>query len=376
MRKVAAQELYNLDALRRVYNSPDRSSSRNDVVLRVFHVQNAPWAVRFLLRKFNIYDHRDDLVGTDFGRYVKHKRPERRGRNPFLGGRTWKVQHDPWRGVSTTSFGLDYLKAYRVCEPTEHQPVRMDDSEKLMELNYYDENGLLQSLLKLPPFLTCSTDNPAYGYDAFVQRVSCYIQHKQVAPEVPDGSDIKSPYHEGENGDATRREPKNDKKGYIPRLHTLDNGNAIIIFDNSHSGSIDDSLIAARQAWESRWRRLPFYLAFESRDPIDNDEQLAVQCSKAILDDVFKAVAASWDDFLELAMHHVSILEDKIYEQPADETRAPELWHNSNIWLKVEKLMYVHIDVVNDMKVRLHELVGTCWMPPESLLAEKQLTGQ
>lgn len=145
MRKVAAEELYNLDALRRVYTNPDRSTSRDDAVLRVFHVQNAPWAVRFLLRKFNIHENRDDLVGTDFGRYVKNKRPERRGRNPFLGGRTWKVQHDPWRGVSTTSFGLDYLKEYRVCDPEE--PPKSDDSEKLMELNCFDENGSLAVLL-------------------------------------------------------------------------------------------------------------------------------------------------------------------------------------------------------------------------------------
>lgn len=198
-------------------------------------------------------------------------------------------------------------------------------------------------------------DNPTYGYDVYVQRVSCYIQHKQIAPELPTDPDIKNPYTTDVAGDMALRRSKSE---YVPRLNTLDNGNAILIFDNSHSGSIEDTLISARQTWESRWRRLPFFLAFESRDLVATDEQLAFQCSRIILEDIFKGVATAWDKFLDLATDHVSILEDKIYEQPADETRAPELWLNSSLWLKVEKLMFVHIDVVKEMRLRLRDLAG------------------
>ena len=117
------------------------------------HVQGADWATRFLLHKFNITA-RDDLVGTDFGRYVKYKRPERRGGKPFLSGKSWKTTHDPWRQVSRTSFGLDYLKHY-ACEK-EPARRREDMKEKMVELNHYDDN-----------------DNPKYGYDVFVQRLVC-----------------------------------------------------------------------------------------------------------------------------------------------------------------------------------------------------------
>ncbi|EQL36643.1 hypothetical protein BDFG_02006 [Blastomyces dermatitidis ATCC 26199] len=336
MRKVAAQEIYDLEHLRKVYTNPERNS---EAVLRVFHVQNAEWATNFLLRKFNI-DNRDDLVGTDFGRYVRHKRPERRGGKPFLSGKTWKVQYDPWRGISKTSFGVDYFKQYRCPDPMNRVPRgphEQDDSLKMMELNCFDQN-----------------DNPKYGYDVYVQRVSCYIQHKQSAIGVPTNPDIKNPYIiDPPKTDSARQRRKNE---YIPRLDTLDNGNAILIFDNSHTNCIEDTLIAARRFWESRWRRLPFFLAFESRDLVATDEQLAYQCSKIILEDIFKALVLEWDTFLDLAMDHVSILEDKVYEQPADETRAPELWLNSNIWLKVEKLLFIHIDVVKEMRPRLGEL--------------------
>lgn len=139
MRKVATQEIFNLQDLRKVYTSPERN---DEAVLRVFHVQNAAWATKYLLRKFNI-DNRDDLVGTDFGKYLRHKRPEKRGGKPFLSGKTWKVRYDPWRGISKTSFGMDYLKQYQVPDSCE------DDGLKMMELNCYDEEGKLNCHLIL-----------------------------------------------------------------------------------------------------------------------------------------------------------------------------------------------------------------------------------
>lgn len=54
------------------------------------HCQNADWAISFLLHKFNMTA-QDSLVGTDFGKYVKYKRAEKRGGKPFLSGKSWKT---------------------------------------------------------------------------------------------------------------------------------------------------------------------------------------------------------------------------------------------------------------------------------------------
>ncbi|KAI9758262.1 MAG: hypothetical protein M4579_003121 [Chaenotheca gracillima] len=330
MRKVASEEINSIEGLRKVYTNPDRD---REAVLRVFHVQNAWWATHFLLRKFNI-DNRDNLVGTDFGNWVRHKRPERRNGKPVLNGKTWRTQHDPWRGISRTAFGVDYLKEYRMKTSSEREdPLQRD--VKMMELNCLD-----------------SDENPLGTYDVYVQRLAVYIQHKDSAPAVPTDMDIENPYNEA---DSFRSKGVRHKDSYIPILETLDNGNAIIIFENSQSGSIEDTLISAREAWESRWRRLPFYLAYESHD-ISNDDHMAVECMKMILQDVFKSLVESWDAFLDVCYNHVSLLEDKIYEQPADESRAPELWTNSSQWLKVEKLMLIHMDIVKELRGYLSEL--------------------
>ena len=165
--------------------------------------------------------------------------------------------------------------------------------DKMMELNYYDKD-----------------DNPQYGYDVHVQRVSCYIQHKETVQEMSQYQDIANPYQEVKN--------ENNTNAYVPDLPSLDNGNTIIIFENSHSGSIKDTLINARQQWESRWRRLPFYLAYESHD-VSNDDSMALECMKIVLQDVWKSVTENWETFLDISDTHVSILEDKIYEYVSSE---------------------------------------------------------
>lgn len=92
---------------------------------------------------------------------------------------------------------------------------------------------------------------------------------------------IDNPYREVKS--------ENDTHKYVPDLQALDNGNTIIIFENSQSGSIEDTIITARQQWESRWRRLPFYLSYESHD-VSNDDRMALECMKIILQDVWKSV--------------------------------------------------------------------------------------
>ena len=55
-------------------------------------------------------------------------------------------------------------------------------------------------------------------------------------------------------------------------------------------------MIAARQQWESRWRRLPFYLAYESHD-ISNDDRMALECMKIILADIWKSMSVKFRVF-------------------------------------------------------------------------------
>lgn len=340
-RKVQTWEIHDTDELHKFYKKCAKKRA-----LRVIHVQNSPWATRFLMKKFNI-DSANDLVGTDFGRWAKYEKPKRRGQGsaakPIPSGKAFRPQHDPWRGLSRTAFGLDYLKHYE-----RHKIVETHENKgwKMMELNHYD-----------------SQDNPAYGYDIMAQRVSVYVQlalNSDGEPGVPANLDIRNPYEKEEWLRHARSKNKfgpsslvEADEGYIPILPSLDNGSTIIIFDHSLSGWVNDALIGARDRYEANWRRINLFLPPEDRT---SPERMAIECLDIVLKDVFKALSGAWEKYINLCETHLSILEDKIYENPADESRAPELWTNSSQWLKVERLLTIHTDIVKEMRNHLREV--------------------
>ncbi|KAF2240883.1 hypothetical protein BU26DRAFT_470142 [Trematosphaeria pertusa] len=337
-RKIVAQEFSDVDSLKRYYKNEALSQQ---AALRVIHVQNASWATQFFLQKFNI-DATDDLVGTNFGRWAKYEKPQKRGGKPVLNGKTFRATRDPWRGISRAAFGLDYLRHYE-----KHKCQDSTNGMKMMELNHYD-----------------ALDQPTYGFDVYVQRLSVYVQLDDGEAGELDDPDIRNPYDEDQYQEFQRLKRQYasiDANGqeqylpehYIPKLQTLDNGSTIIVFENSQSGSVQDTLIGARQEIEARWRRLTFYLP---KEEVKNDERLATECMDLVLRDIFKALAFNWEKYINICETHVGILEDKIYDHPADESRAPELWTNSSLWLKVERLMYLHTDVIKEMRNHLHDL--------------------
>lgn len=190
-----------------------------------------------------------------------------------------------------------------------------------------------------------------HGYDVSVQRMSVYIQRNlgpptRVSPDV----DVKNPYKCIPNGAPSYVAQREDGKVL---LEFLDNSNTVIIFETSASMLLEDCLVQPRNDFEKRWRRLSFYLR---KEDVLNDSRLAAQCTNFILVDIFHGLGVIWDEFLSVGEDHVAMLEDKIYENPADESRAPELWTNQAAWLKVDKIMWIHADLVREMQINMREL--------------------
>jgi len=218
-----------------------------------------------LIHKFRIKDN-DDIVGLqEFSDWLLQKKPKRRAGKPLLVGKSWKTTADPWRGVTKCSFGLDYMKRYP-CADAEMEDKDKDNESCVSGLMGYDDNGTqFLVTVKWRFGLLTSADNPVHRYNVYSQRLSVYVQYAAPDLQTP-GPDFISPYQGLEHGSR-------------PLEELYDNGSTIIIFDNSETRSIYDSLIPARGEWESRWRRLPFYL---SNDYKEEDEQMALDCMKII----------------------------------------------------------------------------------------------
>ena len=107
------------------------------------HIQNASWAKKFFMHKFNI-DHRHELVNSKFGHWAQYERPQTRAGRPVLRGKTWKTEQDPWRGIRRTAFGMDFLKAYPVDDPeVDRSKLHSRPQMKMMELNCFNEEGMI-----------------------------------------------------------------------------------------------------------------------------------------------------------------------------------------------------------------------------------------
>jgi len=136
-------------------------------------------------------------------------------------------------------------------------------------------------------------------------------------------------------------------------LKSCDNTTTIVVFESSHSGDIRDTLIEARNEIERRWRRIFTDLP---RQNISTDSELGLQCLNLALEYIFTGMWVSWENLVSKCEEHVSVLEEHIYENPADETRAPELWNNSSLWLKIEKLLSLQSSANGGFRTSLTEL--------------------
>ena len=236
--------------------------------------------------------------------------------------------------MSRTAFGLDYLKPFHASDPRkQNQPG-------------FGQKPLESRMMHLDAYVDSRSPS---GYDVSVQRLNVYVQRslgdtKPLSPE----DQKRNPYAKHA---PNKHRNKGDEDKIDPEL--LDNASTVIIFENSASLSLEDCLVQPRNELKNRWRRLSFYLR---KQDVRDDARLAAQCTNIILADVWHALAISWQEFLAVGQDHVNILEDKIYENPADESRAPELWSNQAAWLKVDKVMYIHQDLIREMQGHLHDL--------------------
>ena len=179
---------------------------------------------------------------------------------------------------------------------------------------------------------------PHHTHDVFSQRLSVYLQwatgnvdkHHTIHPLTP-----------------AQRKPTD----------IFDSGATIIIFDNSASLSILDTVIPAHGEEERTWRGSGVQdYEHSDYDPDDDlnaethEYKFALDFIQEIIETIFHSVANCWEQVLDVSWDHTSILQDKIYDQPADESRAPELFRNAEVWLKFSKLMSFHVECVGDVQ--------------------------
>ena len=65
-----------------------------------------------------------------------------------------------------------------------------------------------------------------------------------------------------------------------------------------------------------------------------------------VLEELFRCLAKAWEEFLAIAKQHVELAEARFYTDPADDSRAPQVWADQAAWAQVSKLMHNHSELV------------------------------
>ncbi|KAF3934644.1 hypothetical protein ABW20_dc0102997 [Dactylellina cionopaga] len=335
-----------------------RLEREEGVILRLFHVQNFPEAVEFFVAKYRMHDKKNIDGWDNFKEWVYHFRPTRRAGKAVPMAKTFKKRQMP--GLAKVAWGMDCLKVMRVGYRPDDKKERHPDT-KIAELKGFLEDGEdaaddAVGLFKpedpwaeeddddgrspSPHWIETDPNNPRlahHTHDVYSQRMSVYLQW--VTSESKKPQPMAS--------DNTRRKA----------VDVYDTGSTIIVFDNSESLSIEDTIVPAHGEIERIWRGpgTSYYEIILDEDGQEatgssSNNKMARDFIQRVMETVYNSAADCWEAVLDVAWDHESILQDSIYEHPADESRAPELFKNQETWLKFSKLMSYHLECIGDVQ--------------------------
>ncbi|KAK6518976.1 hypothetical protein TWF281_003666 [Arthrobotrys megalospora] len=348
-----ATECSDMDSLEKLC----KMERDDDVILRVFHVQNFPQATEFFVAKYRMHDKKNIEGWDSLKEWVYHFRPTRRAGKAVPMAKTFKKRQMP--GLAKVAWGMDCLKVMRVGYRPDDNKERHPDT-KVAELKGFldDDEGTDDERGKpglqraedpwesedderspSPHWIDTDPNNPRlahHTHDIYSQRLSVYLQW------VTNESHKSHPTHSDEHGHKA--------------VDVYDGGSTVIVFDNSESLSIDDTVVPAHGEIERIWRGpgTSYYEILTDEDGQDingsGNGKFSRDFIQRIVETVYNSVADCWEAVLDVAWDHESILQDSIYEHPADESRAPELFKNSETWLKFSKLMSYHLECIGDVQ--------------------------
>ena len=142
---------------------------------------------------------------------------------------------------------------------------------------------------------------------------------------------------------------------------TLDD--SIIICDSMYKGVATGELIG-RGAWQ--------YLC-------DDLEVVDTPILSATIQLIFETIAGKWSVYVRSMHNHIVALEEIVYDQPADDRRAPALWSISKQLLQAERLMKFHVLLLENVQRDLADFTGNLTHPDwleENLTEFKRLSSE
>ncbi|KAL8736764.1 MAG: hypothetical protein Q9166_000130 [cf. Caloplaca sp. 2 TL-2023] len=296
--------------------------------LRVIYIQDDVKAFDDVISDFHICSPAFSRNRTRFSDWVKGENIEHLSawQTAF-----WRPSYDRTRNVVRAAFGLEYLV------PQLHSVSVTEGHSRFSKT----------------PRLKATIKSPDDVHDNSLQRLSVYIQLPRAnatSPGLTGPSSGIDKFVEGETTDQGIMKAQKAK---------LAGDNTVLIFDSHHKAIATVPLIAGEEPWHQ---------LLDSLDGL-NHRDSGYRLALAVVELTFESVAARWSHYI-LSMHnYIASLEERVYENPADDTRTTALWSVSKQLLQAERLLKFHVllleNIQNDFKgLEQGDAIPTDWLQP------------
>ncbi len=265
-------------------------------LLRVIYVQNNAEAMDFLINIFRLDHTSFEKFEGSFKDWIHEQKSHRDSSNKTI---SWKPTYDVTRDITCTVFGLDL--GSRLAGAQVAPNIALPGKKN------FDRRVLTTGL---------SASHP--------QRLSVYIQRKLDSfPEV------------GKMGvfNTSAREK-----------WQCAHQNPILIYENSHDDC--EEIIQGQGLLDLEWKA--------SNTDKESDAAL-VRTMEHILLHIFTKVLRAWRKQLALLSIQHGQLEDRVYDQPSDDSHATELWAMSKYLWSMAKLVNRHSNLIEDVQEHFNQ---------------------
>ena len=230
----------------------------------------------------------------------------------------WRPSYDRSRNLVRAAFGLQYL------------------IPQLQSVSVLESQGKFTKRRRLKAVIEDSNDDV---HDNSLQRLSVYIQlpRDSAIPVVSidqsggAGNVETQPYADQDN-----------KKGQKNKLAC---DSTVVILDSCLKAIATTPLISG----EEPWQQLVEFL--------DESGLRSGRLALAVVGLAFEAVAARWVHYILCMHNYIASLEERIYEDPADDSRTSALWSVSKQLLQAERLLKFHILLLENIQ---NDFGGLC----------------
>lgn len=240
----------------------------------------------------------------------------------------WKPSYDRSGNLVRAAFGLHYL-------------VPQIQSVSVMENQ--------SRLSRKSTFKATIENSNADVHKNALQRVSVYIQLPRD-PMTPMGS--TGPSTDVDDIVSRSSAHQGKKKAGRPKVACE---RTVVILDSRLKAIATEPLIAGDEPWQ------------QLLDSLDDPSSQSGCLALAVVGLVFEAVEARWVHYI-LCMHgYIASLEERVYEDPADDSRTGALWSVSKQLLQAERLLKFHILLLENIQNDFGELSQEDSLPPDWL---------